>query len=158
MTKESVLNILMYIFDNHMHREKQIDLNDKSLFKELKSVGFHSQSIGRAFRWLYHLSEVSDITPVISDTAFRVFSPYECWVLDVECRNFILALENRGILTPLTRELVIHQTMELTNEGLDISLIKWVTLMVLFNTPGCDDALAQMEFLVQQSDASETHH
>lgn len=157
MKEESVLNVLMYIFHNHMDRDQRVDIDDTGLVDELKSAGFHALSIGRAFRWLHHLTELADQAPDISDQSFRVYSEQECWLMNEECRNFIYSLEHQGILTPQTREMVIHQTLELINEGVDINLIKWVTLMVLFNTPGCEDALAHMEFLIQ-SDAFDTVH
>jgi len=146
--EETVLGVLMYLFHNHMEKDNQLNLNDMELIDELKSAGFHAHSIGKAFRWLHHLVEFAgqDVPP--SAQSFRVFSEEECWLMDIECRNFIIALEHQGILTPMTREIVIHQTLELINEGVDLSLLKWVTLMVLFNMPNCENALSHMEFLV----------
>lgn len=157
MKEASVLNILMYIFHNHMEKDQKISIDDMELVDELKSAGFHAISIGKAFRWLHHLTVLTDKTLPLSQHAFRVYNEQELWLIDPECRSFILSLEHQGILTPTTREVVIHQTLELIHEGVDINLIKWVTLMVLFNTPDCDDALAHMEFLVQ-SDAFDTVH
>jgi Smg protein len=77
--------------------------------------------------------------------------------MSTECRNFIIALELQGILSPLTREVVIHQTLELIHEGIDLNLLKWVTLMVLFNMPNSEHALSHMEFLVLAS-AIDTIH
>lgn len=155
--KESVLSVLMYIFHHHMDKEHRVDIDDLGLVDDLKSVGFHALSIGKAFRWLHHLTELADKAPVLSKNSFRVFNDQEYWLLGEECTNFILSLEHQGILTPQTREIVIHQTLELISERVDINLIKWVTLMVLFNTPGCDDALTHMEFLIQ-SDAFDAIH
>lgn len=144
----TVLDVLMYLFHYHMDREQQIDLNDMELIDELKSAGFHALSIGKAFRWLHHLTQLSEQDVPPSANSFRIFSDEECWLINTECRNFIMALEQQQILTPHTREIVIHQTMELINEGVDINLLKWVTLMVLFNMPNCEGALKNMEFLV----------
>lgn len=157
MKEESVLNVLMYIFHNHMEKDAHVDLDNTQLVDELKSAGFHAHSIGKAFRWLHHLTELTDQVPPLSESAIRVYNEQECWLMDTECRNFILSLEHQGILSPQTRELVIHQTLDLINEGVDISLIKWVTLMVLFNTPGCEDALAHMEFLVNSPALQNIH-
>jgi Smg protein len=145
---ETTLNVLMYLFHNYMGKENQLDLNNMTLVDELKSAGFHAHTIGRAFRWLHHLVELAsqDVPP--SDHSFRVFNEQESWLISTECRNFIVSLEQEGILTPHAREIVIHQTLELINEGVDIHLLKWVTLMVLFNMPNCEQALSHMEFLV----------
>ncbi len=148
MNDETILNVLMYLFHNHMEKDHPLDLNNMELVDDLKLAGFHAHSIGKAFRWLHHLVELQmqDVPP--SPHSFRVFSEQECWLINTECRNFILTLELQGILTPQIREIVIHQTLELMNEGIDLSLLKWVTLMVLFNMSHCENALSQMEFLV----------
>ena len=155
--KESILTVLMYIFHQRVDKGAPVNLDDMALIDELKSAGFHAHSIGRAFRWLHHLTILADQTLPLSKESFRVYNEQECWLINTDCRNFITSLEHQGILTPQTRELVIHQTLELINEGVDINLITWVTLMVLFNTPGCEDALAQMEILVN-SNAFDTIH
>lgn len=157
MNDETILSVLMYLFHNHMERDHQLDLNNMTLVDELKSAGFHAHSIGRAFRWLHHLVELTtqDLPP--SAQSFRVFSEQECWLINTECRNFILMLEQQGILTPHAREVVIHQTLELINEGIDLNLLKWVTLMVLFNMPDCENALSHMEFTVLSNAMDNVH-
>src|SRR3990167_10467502 len=145
---ESVLNVLMYLFHHHMDRDNPLDLNDMKLIDELKSVGFHAHIIGKAFRWLHHLVELTDQDVPASKNSFRVFSEQETWLINTDCRNFILSLEHQGILTSHTREIVIHQALELIHEGVDLNLLKWVTLMVLFNMPNSENALSHMEFLV----------
>ena len=153
----TTLDILMYLFHHHMERDQHIDLNDMELVDELKSAGFHAHSIGKAFRWLHQLTQWSeqDIPP--SDTSFRVFNDEECALISPECRHFIVSLEQQKILSPHTREIVIHQAMELMHEGLDLNLLKWVTLMVLFNTPDNENALKHMEFLVLNDSFESVH-
>ena len=155
--EETVLGVLMYLFQNRMETENKINLNDMQLIDDLKSAGFHAHNIGKAFRWLHHLVEFAEQDVPPSAHSFRVFSEQECWLMNAECRNFILSLEQQNILTPLTREIVIHQTLELINEGLDLNLLKWVTLMVLFNVPGCENALSHMEFLVLSNALDNVH-
>ena len=154
---ESVLSVLMYLFHHHMDKKQEINLNDMQLIDELKSAGFHAHHIGKAFRWLHYLAECAGQEPTPSAHSFRVFNEEECMLIDTPCRNFIFALEQQGILTPRTREIVIHQTLELIHEGIDLNLLKWVTLMVLFNMPNCEKALAHMESLVL-TNAFETQH
>ena len=155
--KESVLGVLMYLFHNHMEKDNEINLNDMELIDELKSAGFHAHNIGKAFRWLHHLIEYSEQETPPSANSYRVFSEEECLLLSFESRSFILSLESQGILTPLTREIVIDQALELVNEGIDLNLLKWVTLMVLFNLPGCETALSHMEFLVLSNTFDNVH-
>ena len=65
----------------------------------------------------------------------------------MECRGFLLYLEQLGILTPEAREVVIDRVMALKEE-IDIERLKWVVLLILFNQPGSEDAYAHMEDMV----------
>ena len=155
--EETVLSVLMYLFHHHMEKDHAINLNDMQLIDELKSAGFHAHNIGKAFRWLHHLVALTEQDSPASENSFRVFSEQEMWLINTECRNFIFSMEQQGILNAHSREVVIHQTLELINEGVDLNLLKWVTLMVLFNMPNCEKALSHMEFLVL-SDAFDSVH
>lgn len=154
----SILSVLMYLFHHHMERENPIDLNDMKLIDELKTAGFHAHIIGKAFCWLHNLVAFADQTVEPSANSFRVFSDEECRVMNEECRHFILSLEQQKILTPHTREIVIHLAFDLIHEGVDLHLLKWVTLMVLFNMPNSEKALSHMEFLVLTNNALDNVH
>ena len=158
MKNESVLGVLMYLFHHHMEKDNPIDLTDMAIIDELKSAGFHAHIIGKAFRWLHHLIDFADQQVKPSQQSFRIYSEEERRLLNDDCRHFIFSLEHQAILTPQTREIVIHLAMELVHEGLDLHLLKWVTLMVLFNMPNCEKALAHMEFLVLTNNALDNVH
>ena len=68
--------------------------------------------------------------------------------LGVECRGFLLFLEQIGVLSVETREIVIERLMELDNPEIELDDLKWVVLMVLFNVPGNENACHQMEGLL----------
>ena len=156
--QESVLSVLMYLFHHHMDREHALNLNDMEIVDDLKSAGFHAHIIGKAFSWLHHLIEFADQRVSPSEHSFRVYSTEERALLSEECRHFILKLEEQKILNPHTREIVIHLALELMQEGVDLHLLKWVTLMVLFNMPGNENALAHMEFLVLSDNTLDNVH
>lgn len=149
MKEESVLNVLMYLFKNHMQDNCELDTIQTKLFLKLERLGFRSKAIKQAFIWLDNLSKAShQPIQLASKNALRVFSDYERSLLDTQCRSFLISLEQQGILNPQTRELVINKVLELELDSIDVGLIKWVTLMVLFNQPNEKHALACMEFLV----------
>jgi Smg protein len=75
----------------------------------------------------------------------RVFHGPELEKLDVECRGFLLFLEQHGVLDANQRELVLDRAMALDQDELDLDDLKWVVLMVLFNQPGSEAAYAWME-------------
>lgn len=153
----STLDILMYLFHHHMEQDQRLNLSDMELVDELKSAGFHAHSIGKAFRWLHQLALLSTEMTLPSNDSFRVFCDEELTLINHDCRRFIISLEQQKILTPTTREILIHQIMELVQEDLNLPLLKWITLMVLFNTPNNKKALKKMEFLMLH-DTLETIH
>lgn len=150
MKENSVLHVLMYLFQNHMQDNAEISAVDIDLVGQLESAGFVLPVINQAIGWLANLASDEDANIVIppGDKSFRIYSDYEQEILGTTCINFIAELEEQGILNSVTREIVIHQAIELCSEGMDINLIKWVTLMVLFNQPDEAEALSCMELLV----------
>ena len=75
----------------------------------------------------------------------RVYFGPELDKLDLECRGFLLFLEQHGILDADQRELVLDRAMALDQDELDLEDLKWVVLLVLFNQPGSEAAYAWME-------------
>lgn len=147
MMKETVLDVLMYLFDNYMDAD-DVDSDEESLHMELIDAGFSEEEIGKAFLWLEGLSDQQGTLPVTSTNSLRIYTDDELERLDVECRGFLLFLEQVEVLNPATRELVIDRIMALETEDIDLDQLKWVILMVLFNQPGQEAALAWMEDLV----------
>lgn len=142
----------MYLFHNHMGESCHISEDEiTSLSDELQDAGFDRESIIQALEWLDNLTQSKlslDNMPEADEHVIRIYNDYECEILDVECRSYLMMLEQLKILSPRLRELVIDLVIALEEEGIDVSLIKWVTLMVLYNETERQDALANMELLV----------
>lgn len=153
--KENMFEVLMYLFENHMKNDCKLILTEETLTAELEQVGFSSDSIDKALDWLeglMELQESANAEPAGKDS-LRIYSPDEQLRLDANSRGFLLFLENIGILNPRTRELVIDRLMAIEDEEIGLPQVKWVTLLVLFNQPNEEAALACMENLVlDQSD------
>ncbi|MFZ5594839.1 MAG: DUF494 family protein [Pseudomonadota bacterium] len=150
--KENVLDVLMYLFENYLDGELEFASDHDSLKKELIEAGFHHGEIDKAFVWLEGMALLrenasrSAVRP--AGHSIRVFTAQEMVRLDLECRGFLLFLEQIGVLDPINRELVIDRVMALESEDIDLAQLKWVILMVLFNQPGQEAAYAWMEDLV----------
>ncbi|CAK0780447.1 DUF494 domain-containing protein Smg [Gammaproteobacteria bacterium] len=157
MMKETVLDVLMYLFDNYMDTDSDLSTDEESLRMELIEAGFSEAEIGKAFLWLEGLSEQQGALPVATDHSLRIYTDNELDRLTVECRGFLLFLEQVGVLDPATRELVIDRIMALETDDIDLDQLKWVILMVLFNQPGHEAALAWMEDLVFNEDHGYLH-
>jgi len=148
--KESVLDVLMYLFENYIYEEPEDSPDRDSLEDTLQQAGFTSGEIDKAFRWLDELAEqqTDAVAPKHVSHPTRIYNGAELQRLDLSCRSFLLHLENIGVLDPTCRELVIDRVMALESEDVDLEDLKWVILMVLFNQPGQEASYAWMEDLV----------
>ena len=64
--KNSVIDILIYLFEHYMDDEVDLDVDRERLKTELRNVGFDAGQVGKAFDWLHSLAtfpeEKSDVT------------------------------------------------------------------------------------------------
>jgi len=158
--KENVLDILMYLFENHMDDDEEMEPDQASLHNELTEAGFEQQEITKAFTWLEGLNDLQDIAPsapLKHGKTFRIFHPEELKRVDQQCQGFLVSLEQFGILDDISRELVLDRIMALDTPEIDLEQVKWIVLLVLFNQPGQEAAFAWMENLVFQEHEGTTH-
>ncbi len=156
--KENVFDVLMYLFENDLYNEEELGPDRELVETELFEAGFSRLEIRKAFDWLDALSD-SRNAPVLgpgSKRSIRLFTESELAKLEVDCRGFLLYLEQVGILTSVSRELVIDRMMALDDE-IDLDTLKWVILMVLFSQPGQEEAYAWMENLIFDNPAHFLH-
>jgi Smg protein len=147
--KENVLDVLMYLFEHYMDDDVDSEPDREDLEGRLQEAGFPSPEIDRALDWLDRLvSEEPVAARVGSEAAQRVYTFDEQARLDLEARGFLVFLEQNGLLTAGTRELVIDRVMELDAEEIDLDQLKWVVLMVLFNQPDDSIAYSRLEEVV----------
>jgi Smg protein len=148
-----MFDILMYLFENYIHSEAEIMVDQESLTDELTRAGFHQDEIYKALSWLEKLAALQDTEAYpyltrVGRQSVRVYIDDEMQLLDVECRGFLLFLEQVNVLDFTTREMVIDRVMELDTKFFSLDDLKWVVLMVLFNVPGKESAYSQMEDLI----------
>ncbi|MCG8432834.1 MAG: DUF494 family protein [Gammaproteobacteria bacterium] len=157
--KENVLDVLMYLFENYLDEDSDVQPDRESLRIELEEAGFANREVTKAFDWLEGLATETEQaeSAIHADTAPRIYHPLEAERLDAECRGYIMYLEQIGILTQVQRELVIDRIMALDADEIDIDQVKWIILMVLFNQPGQEVAYARMEDLVFEENLGIVH-
>ncbi len=146
--KENVLDVLMYLFQNYMDDDVDADPDRESIQGELLIAGFPAREIQQAFEWLDSLVDRQATPLVVNPGSCRIYLDSEQDRLDVECRGFLLFLEQGGLLDCESRELVIDRVMALESDDIDLHQLKWIILMVLFNQPGREEAYAWLEDLV----------
>jgi len=134
--KEGVIDVLMYIFSSYADQEDCLPEDRDGIEIDLRAAGFDSLEIDKAFEWLDGLALDEDIPEINqSPQATRIFAPLETQRLANNAQGFLLFLEQSGVLTPKLRELVINRVMALESDSeVDIEELKWVVMMVLFNS------------------------
>ena len=158
--KETVLDVLMYIFDNYIEEDVEFVPDQESLKTQLIEAGFRDQQIEKAFAWLEGLAtqrEYADTLNLSEIPSLRLFSDQELDRLDAECRGFLLFLEQAKVLNSHERELVIDRIMALESDEIDLQQLKWVVLMVLFNQPDKEAAITWMEDIVMDDINANLH-
>jgi len=149
--KENVIDVLLYLFENYIDTEDTNKPDKDTLETELERVGFQQLEVNKAFDWLESMTVVSEDSVEKSkpaDLVLRSYSKDEMERLDMQCRGYLLFLEQVGVLDTATREVVIERVMALDADEIDLDQMKWVVLMVLFYQPGREVAYAWMEDLV----------
>ena len=144
---------LMYLFENYVHSEMDVIMENKILTEELSDAGFKKDAVFKALAWIEGLADMKnnfDYSSLseIPLSSFRVFTLKESIKLDLECRGFIYFLEKIGVLNPETREMVIDRATQIENHTFSVDDLKWVVLMVLFNLPNQQAAFTQLEGLM----------
>jgi Smg protein len=144
--KETILDVLLYLFENYFYDDPDAVRDRDSLQAGLIQAGFSPTEISKAFDWL---EELANQRPTLAEPRangpVRIYVEAEQDRLDRECLGFLMFLEQHGVLDADQRELVLDRAMALDQEEVDLDDLKWVVLMVLFNQPGAEAAFAWME-------------
>jgi len=147
--KETVLDVLMYLFETFVDSDNEPEPDRNELREELVRAGFGDREIDRALEWLDGLNAGDGVVgDAPQSAAIRVYDRAEQERLDSAARGYLLYLEQIGILRAAQRELVIDRLLALDSDDIDVEQIKWVVMMVLFSQPGHEHAYTQMENLV----------
>ena len=161
----SVVDILIYVFDQYMLTEQEDVPERDALAEDLERAGFGRADVERALDWLADLAGERHRAAVesgVEDDAeppsIRIYVPEELDRISTESRGYLLGLEEQGILSPSQREIVIDRLMALDADDLDIERLRWLVLMVLSSQPGQEQAYALMENLIFDTDEDRAPH
>jgi Smg protein len=147
--KTEVLEALLFIFDTCVDEETGAMAQDIAIEASLNEVGFSDQETTKAMAWIDGLAQwrINTDELELNPKSIRILSPSEQKVLPLECINYIYELERLGILAAVSREIVIDRAVALAmDEALDIEKIRWIAMVVLFNSANQQDVFALMEF------------
>lgn len=156
--KENVLDVLTYMFESYFEEADAV-FNRETLLAELVEVGFNHSDVEKAFDWLAELPTSNEDLQLTSPqhATTRVYNSAELKKLDRQCRGYLLALEQAGILTPTSRELVIDRLMALETNTINIEQLRWVCLIMLYNLVGSDVPYHWLEDVIMDLSSSHFH-
>ena len=159
--KENILEVLMYLFENYMIEDAELQPVRADLEHELTTMGFTNGEIGKAFNWLEDLSDLCDFDPNDDNArpiyAYRHYTSYEACKINVEIQGVLLSLEQSGMINSKTREIIIDRIMALDIDDNQTDNAKWVIMMVLCNIDTTDSTLELAEELVFDGISAERH-
>ncbi len=151
----------MYLFENYMDEDTEIQANQETLTAKLSEAGFQQGEIHKAFTWLEDLSSLCEQVPAgLSGGrphSTRHYVPAETRRLGGAGRSFLMRLEQYGILDAQTREMVMDRIMALETDDIDLEQIKWVVMMVLYNRPDREEQALWLEDLVLDAPRHPVH-
>ena len=128
-----MFDILVYLFENYVHADACPE--PAQLARKLTAAGFEEEEITEALEWLSGLRQLSDggrPAHFARAGSLRIYGEDEQVRLGVECRGFLLFLENAGILDSECREIIVERALALGETEIELENLKVIVLMVLW--------------------------
>ncbi len=142
-----MFEVLVYLYENYWRPDACPD--HQQLSRKLSAVGFESDEIQEALRWLDGLASTAESTVGTQTTdSLRVYTPAERELLGEESIGFISFLESAGVLPPPMREMVIDRATAVGGGQIDLEDLKVIVLMVFWSLGEEPDALILDELFV----------
>lgn len=146
-----MIEILVYLFENYLPEACPAP---DALARKLSAAGFEQDEISEALDWLAGLDRRdSAVVRLRSQSeALRLYDAQEMARLPLECRGFLLFLEQAGTLDAETREAVIERALALTDGEVSLSKLKVIVLTVMWRHQQEFDALVLEELLTESEE------
>jgi Smg protein len=142
-----MFEVLVYLYENYWRPDACPD--HQQLSRKLSAVGFESDEIQEALRWLDGLASTAEsCVGTQSDHSLRVYTPAERELLGEDSIGFISFLESAGVLPPPMREMVIDRATAVGGGEIDLEDLKVIVLMVFWSLGEEPDALILDELFV----------
>ncbi|MBC7938155.1 MAG: DUF494 domain-containing protein [Chitinophagaceae bacterium] len=146
-----MFDVLVYLYENYWRPDACPD--QQQLRRKLSAVGFESEEIHDALRWLDGLASSAEGVSGAQDSgSMRIYTDAEREVLGDESVGFISFLESAGVLPPPMREMVIDRATAVGGGPIDLDDLKIIVLMVFWSLGEEPDALILDELFVDPED------
>lgn len=146
-----MFDVLVYLYENYWRPDACPE--PQQLKRKLSAVGFESDEIQEALRWLDGLADsAGSCSGSPSSSSLRFYSDAEREVLGDESIGFISFLESAGVLPAPMREMVVDRAMAVGSGAIDLDDLKIIVLMVFWSLGEEPDALILDELFVRPED------
>lgn len=146
-----MFDVLVYLYENYWRPDACPD--HQQLQRKLSAVGFESDEIQEALRWLDGLAHSAGSSVGRQrSSSLRVYSDAECELLGDDSIAFISFLESAGVLPPEMREMVIDRASAVGGGPIALDDLKVIVLMVFWSLGEEPDALILDELFVAPED------
>ncbi|MEO5735046.1 MAG: DUF494 domain-containing protein [Rubrivivax sp.] len=147
-----MFEVLVYLYENYWRPDACPE--PRQLSRKLTAVGFESDEIQDALRWLDGLASTAQActgSPPVQGS-MRIYTDEEREVLDEGSVGFLTFLESAGVLPAPMREMVIDRAMAVGAGSMDLEDLKIIVLMVFWSLGEEPDALILDELFVDPED------
>jgi len=146
-----MFDVLVYLYENYWRPDACPE--HPQLRRKLSAVGFETDEIQEALRWLDGLaSSAESCTGSQGSGSIRIYTEAETELLGEESIGFICFLESAGVLPPPMREMVIDRATAIGSGPLELDDLKIIVLMVFWSLGEEPDALILDELFVDPED------
>jgi len=146
-----MFDVLVYLYENYWRPDACPD--HQQLSRKLSAVGFESDEIQEALRWLDGLADSAEarVGPQGS-RSLRLYTDAERELLGEDSIAFISFLESAGVLPPAMREMVVDRASAVGDTPIALDDLKVIVLMVFWSLGEEPDALILDELFVAPED------
>lgn len=155
--KRDMLDAILYLFDKHISAYTKFTANEAVLADELEEHGYPLNTIDRTVAWVSNIPKLKRHLESLAlrDNTLRIFSAEEGKIISAPIRAYIAQLEKSGFITTTEREIIISCIMQIDKtDELELSQIKRVIVMVLFNLSDKYNALLAYEHILNDDNKS----
>lgn len=142
-----MFEVLVYLYENYWRPDACPE--QRQLERKLSAVGFDTDEIQEALRWLDGLADSAEsCVDAAGAGSVRVYTAAERDLLGDESIGFLCFLESAGVLSPALREVVVDRAMAIGSGPIGLEDLKIIVLMVFWSLGQEPDALILDELFV----------
>ncbi len=146
-----MFDVLVYLYENYWRPDACPE--PQQLSRKLSAVGFDSDEIQQALRWLdglAHSAQACAGAPLKG--SLRIYTDAEFETLGEASIGFVSFLESAGVLPAPMREMVVERAMAVGGGPIDLEDLKVIVLMVFWSLGEEPDALILDELFAAPED------